>query len=265
MSSTKKSEYRVLTPFSVTPYLQASADVSGGSSGSPVVTKDGFAVGLVAGGYENASTDLLLPLDRPLRALQSVQSGQSIRRGTIQSIWTLEKPAECRARGLSEHIIHKHSPDGSGLLVVNKILPEGPSDGKVKEGDVLLEVNGRNVTSLSEFEDFIDNAIEDDIKIRVQRSQNSLEFELSVQNFFKIAPCRLLEFAGATLQDLRFQTAMLYNVPIKGVFLPRATGSFCLDTNSDKLIDSIDHQPTSDLDAFIKITQKIPGKWHLSA
>ncbi len=150
-----------------------------------MVTKDGFAVGLVAGGYENASTDLLLPLDRPLRALQSVQSGQSIRRGTIQGIWTLEKPAECRARGLSEHIIHKHSPDGSGLLMVNKILPEGPSDGKVKEGDVLLEVNGRNVTSLTEFEDFIDNAIEDDIKIRVQRSQNSLEFELSVQNFSK--------------------------------------------------------------------------------
>ena len=53
-----------------TEYIQAAAAASGGSSGSPVVNVDGYAVALQAGGSTDASTDFFLPLNRIVRALQ---------------------------------------------------------------------------------------------------------------------------------------------------------------------------------------------------
>lgn len=225
-----------------------------------MINKDGFAVALMSGGFFSSSTDLYLPVDRSLRALRALQSGQIISRGTIQSHWELEKPADCHARGLSDQVIQNHSPDGFGLLVAKMVLPEGPSDGKVMEGDVLLEVNGRNVASLSRFEDLLDNATGDGIKIRVKRFQEDHELELKVQDLFQLTPYQLLQFAGSTFHDVRYYTAFRYNIPIKGVVLAEAEGSFKLD-GEDQLICSLNNQPTPDLDAFIKVAQGIPGEY----
>src|SRR5271163_4200915 len=66
-----------------TNYIQAAAAASGGSSGSPVVNIDGFAIALQAGGRsDGAATDYFLPLDRPLRALKCIQNGEHVERGT---------------------------------------------------------------------------------------------------------------------------------------------------------------------------------------
>src|SRR5271155_5107082 len=71
-----------------TNYIQAAAAATGGSSGSPVVNIDGQAVALQAGGRsDGAATDYFLPLDRPLRALECLQRGQPITRGTVQTQW----------------------------------------------------------------------------------------------------------------------------------------------------------------------------------
>ncbi|KAK4206028.1 trypsin-like cysteine/serine peptidase domain-containing protein, partial [Rhypophila decipiens] len=68
-----------------TCYYRASAATSGGSSGSPVISSDGYAVALLAGGRtDRASTTFFLPLDRPLRALECLQKGKAITRGDIQ-------------------------------------------------------------------------------------------------------------------------------------------------------------------------------------
>ncbi len=225
-----------------------------------MVNKDGLAVALMSGGFFSASTDIFLPLDRPLRALQALQSGQIISRGTIQSHWESEKPADCHARGLSDQVIQKYSPDGSGLLVAKMILPGGPSHAEVMEGDVLLEVNGENVTSLSRFEDLMDDAIGDVINVRVKRHQDDRELVLKVQDLFQLTPHRILQFAGSTFHDLRYYTAFRYNVPINGVVLANAEGSFELD-DGYKLICSLNNQPTPDLDAFIKVAQGIPGEY----
>ncbi len=214
----------------------------------------------MSGGSFFASTDVYLPLDRPLRALRALQSGQIISRGTIQSHWELEKPADCLARGLSDQVIQEYSPDGSGLLVAKMVLPEGPSHAKVMEGDVLLEVNGENVSSLSRFEDLMDDAIGDGIKVRVKRHQDDHDLVLKVQDLFQLTPHRILQFAGSTFHDVRYYTAFRYNVPIKGVVLADAEGSFKLD-GEYKLICSLNNRPTPHLDAFIKVAQGIPGEY----
>ena len=74
-----------------TNYIQASAATSGGSSGSPVVNIDGFAIALQAGGrIDKATTNFFLPLDRPKRALECLRKGLHIARGTIQCQWEFQ-------------------------------------------------------------------------------------------------------------------------------------------------------------------------------
>lgn len=69
-----------------TNYIQAAAAASGGSSGSPVVILDGYAVALQAGGRgDGTATGFFLPLDRPLRALECIREGKPIQRGAIQT------------------------------------------------------------------------------------------------------------------------------------------------------------------------------------
>lgn len=118
-----------------TNYIQAAASASGGSSGSPVVNVDGYAVALQAGGSTEAATDYFLPLDRPLRALRCIQAGQPVTRGTIQTQWLLKPFDECRRVGLTaewEAAVRKGFPKEIGMLVAEIVLPEGPAHGHIE-------------------------------------------------------------------------------------------------------------------------------------
>lgn len=184
-----------------------------------------------------------------------------IPRGTIQSIWKLEKPADCHARGLSYEEVLEYGHDSSGLLVAKEILPDGPSDTHVKEGDILRAVDGRIVTSLLQFEQLMDGAVGNTLSLQVWRHGNTLEFELQVQDLGTLTPYRLLEYAGSVFQDLRYQIAFAYNVPIKGVVLSDAGGSFTLKNSGVAMICSLDNQSTPDLNTFIEVAREIPSKY----
>jgi S1-C subfamily serine protease len=129
-----------------TNYIQAAAAASGGSSGSPVVNHDGFVVALQAGGRaDGAATDYFLPLDRPIRALELLQQGEKVTRGTIQTQWMLKPFNECQRFGLTlklEQDIRTQFPNETGMLVAEIVLPQGPASAKIKNGDVLFKVNG---------------------------------------------------------------------------------------------------------------------------
>lgn len=162
---------------------------------------------------------------------------------------------------MSYEEIQEHSPDGSGLLVAKKILPNGPSHTYVEEADILNTIDGQIITSLPRFEQLIDGAVGNLLKVQVQRHGNKLEYELKVQDLWTVTPCRLLEYAGASFEDLRYHTAFFHNVPLEGIRLSDDEGSFILDGSGDKMIRSFNNQSTPDLDAFIEVARGIPGEY----
>ena len=248
-----------------TNYIQAAAAASGGSSGSPVVNVDGYAVALQAGGRsDGASTDYFLPLDRPARALECIRSGLPIARGTIQTQWIIKPFDECRRLGLAaehEAAIRKGFPKETGLLVAEIVLPQGPADKQLEEGDVLIKVNGEILTQFVRLDDILDSSVGKKVKILVQRGGQDVEVELEVGDLHAITPDRFVTVAGASFHDLSYQQARLYAVPVKGVYVCEAAGSFRFDsTESGWMIESVDQKKTPDLEAFIEVMKGIPDR-----
>jgi pro-apoptotic serine protease NMA111 len=248
-----------------TSYYQASAAASGGSSGSPVVDIDGYAVALQAGGRaDGASTDYFLPLDRPLRALKCLQEGKPVARGDLQCQFLLKPFDECRRLGLApnwEAQMRSAFPSETNMLVAEIVLPEGPSFGKVEEGDVLVKVNGKLLTQFTELDDIMDSNVGKPVRLLLQRGGEDVEVDVEVGDLHKITPDRFVSAAGASFHDLSYQQARLYGVACKGVYVCEAAGSFRFDSSDNGwIIQTVDHKKTPDLDSFIEAMKSIPDK-----
>ncbi|KAL2137230.1 hypothetical protein VTI74DRAFT_6441 [Chaetomium olivicolor] len=249
-----------------TCYYQASAAASGGSSGSPVVNIDGYAVALQAGGRaDGAATDYFLPLDRPLRALKCLQEGRPITRGDIQCQFLLKPFDECRRLGLSpewEAQMRKAFPKETNMLVAEIVLPQGPSHGKIEEGDVLIKVNGELLTQFIRLDDILDSNVGKTVDLLLLRGGEEVEVKIEVGDLHKITPDRFVSVAGGSFHSLSYQQARLYGVACKGVYVCEAGGSWRFDNGEENgwLIQTVDHKKTPDLETFIEVLKNIPDK-----
>lgn len=248
-----------------TNYIQAAAAASGGSSGSPVVNVQGYAIALQAGGRaDGAATDYFLPLDRPLRSLEHIRRNDPVTRGTIQTQWLLKPFDECHRLGLTpewEATVRQAAPKETGLLVAEIILPEGPADSKLQEGDVLLKVNGELLTQFVRLDDILDSSVGQTVQLLVQRGGQDIEVECQVGDLHAITPDRFVTVAGGTFHDLSYQQARLYAIAVRGVYLCEAAGSFRLEnTISGWIIDTVDKRPTRNLNEFIEVMKTVPGE-----
>lgn len=248
-----------------TCYYQANAAATGGSSGSPVVNLDGSVIALQAGGRsDGASTDYFLPLDRPLRALKCLQEGKPVTRGDIQCQFLLKPFDECQRLGLPEKwqaTMRQRFPKATNLLVAEISLPEGPAHGKIKEGDVLVEVNGELIADFIRLDDILDSSVDQSVRFHLIRGGKDIEVSIKVGDLHAITPDRFVSVTGASFHDLSYQQARLYGVACKGVYVCEAGGSFRFDsTDNGWLIQSVDHKKTPDLNAFIDVVKRIPDK-----
>ncbi|KAK0627087.1 hypothetical protein B0T14DRAFT_535080 [Immersiella caudata] len=235
----------------------ASSAATGGSSGSPVVNLDGYAVALQAGGRgDSASTNYFLPLDRPLRALECLQKGKPITRGDIQCKFQLRPFNECRRFGLSsewESQIRQTFPNENGMLVVDTVLPEGPSDRKLDVGDVLIKVNGNLLIQFIRLDDILDSTVGQTLKFLILREGKEVEVEIEVGDLHKITPDRFVSVSGGIFQEVSYQLACRYKVACKGVYY------WCAD-DEGWFILSVDHAELPELGRFIEVASSIPDR-----
>jgi S1-C subfamily serine protease len=250
-----------------TNYIQAAAAASGGSSGSPVVNVEGYAVALQAGGRQDgAATDYFLPLDRPLRALELVRKGEHVSRGSIQTQFLIKPFDECRRLGLTserEAEVRAKFPKETGMLVAEVVLPKGPADSKIEEGDVLIKVNDELLTQFVRLDDILDSSVGGQVKLLVQRGGEEFEASIDVGDLHAITPDRYVSAAGALFHELSYQQARFYAVTLKdnGVYCCESGGSFRFEgCEFGWLVQSIDNKPTPNLDAFVEVMKVIPDR-----
>ncbi|KAJ3197356.1 hypothetical protein HK101_004232 [Irineochytrium annulatum] len=260
-------------------YIQAASSTSGGSSGSPVLDINGNAVALQAGGHVKAATDFFFPLDRVKRALGYIQMGIEVPRGTIQTQFFYRPFDEVRRLGLKESteaIIRATIPDEIGMLVCETVVPQGPASEFLEEGDVLISINGVVVTKFVPMEETWDdrcgvillhlckvtpNSVGRQVTLKVERGGEPLEFQMTVQDLHSITPDRYLQVGGAKVNNLSYQLARQFCVPVTGVYVSEPSGMFRLDgSDHGWIISSIDNHPTDNLDAFIEAVKRLPDR-----
>lgn len=251
-----------------TNYIQGSAMTSGGSSGSPVIDIDGNVVALNAGSFTNASIALFLPLEQPVKALKHVLKKEAVPRGTMEMKWVLQPFHECQTLGLTDEWITKvqlEAPDETSMLVAKSVLPGGPAESKIQEGDVLLTAHGKIVTRFNDLTDILDANVSKEIHISIQRGNEEIDAVVKVEDLHAITPDSYLFVAGSTFHNFSYIQAQRYRLPVResGVYLCDADGSFEFGSGAH-LILSIDGKPTNDLDTFQDVIQSIPGKYKSS-
>ncbi|KAM0350692.1 hypothetical protein ACHAPU_003184 [Fusarium lateritium] len=245
-----------------TCYYQANASAAGGSSGSPVVNVDGHAIALEAGGSTDCSTDYSLPLDGPLRALKQIQNGEKVKRGEIQTVFRLEPLVECRRLGLDpewESVLRKSFPEECNAIVAVTVAPEGPSDGKLMEGDILIKINGELVTQFQRLNTMFDENIGQKVRVLVQRDGEDVEKDIVVQDLNDVTPDRFVSVGESCFHNFSYQVAQRYVLPCRGVFMRKAV-PFHLYHNNYVMVDSINHKKTPDLNALVEVMRDIPDR-----
>lgn len=238
-------------------YLQAASGASGGSSGSPVVDRAGRVVALNAGAKQGSASSYFLPLDRVVRALDRVRSGEPVPRGTVQAVLRHRSYDELRRLGLrrsTEARARAARPEGTGLLVVDEVVPEGPADGRLEPGDVLLRVGEERVTRFAPLEAKLDGAVGEALPFVVERDGALLRAEIPVGDLHAITPDRYLEMGGGVLHPLSYQLARSYGVPVEGIYV--ASPGYALGRAGvprGAVVTAIDGEPVPDLAAFERV------------
>jgi len=168
-------------------YYAAASSTSGGSSGSPVLSIDGAAIALNAGGAKKAASSFYLPLDRAVRALKLIQNKKQVPRGTLQTIFRHSAYDEVRKLGLTAEVearFRKELPEETGMLVVDQVVPGGPGYGSLEPGDVLIRAGGKLETTFLAIEELLDSNVGEKILVEVERGGKTILADLKVQVCF---------------------------------------------------------------------------------
>jgi pro-apoptotic serine protease NMA111 len=203
-------------------YLQAASGTSGGSSGSPVIDIRGRVIALNAGGASGNASSFYLPLGRVRRALQLVQQGKPVTRGTIETVFNYTPYNELTRLGLTpgtEASVRKMFPQYTGMLVVTEVLPGSPSQESLQPGDILTRVNGQYVTQFEPLEETLDASVGGQVELELERGGKAVSAKLPVADLHKITPSAYADFSDAVVNTLSYQQARHFNVPARGAYV----------------------------------------------
>ncbi|XP_033016578.1 serine protease HTRA3 [Lacerta agilis] len=155
-------------------YVQTDAIINYGNSGGPLVNLDGEVIGIntlkVAAGISFA-----IPSDRIARFLSenSDKESKDMKKRFIGIRMLTITPALVEELKLDD----PDFPDVSSGIYVHEVVPNSPSQrGGIKDGDIIVKVNGRPLETSADLQDAVMN--ESPLLLEVRRGNDDLLFNI---------------------------------------------------------------------------------------
>lgn len=250
-------------------YLQAASSTSGGSSGSPVLDKYGDVIALNAAANSSTASSFFLPLDRIKYALEKLQKGEAVPRGTIQTVFE-QRPFRLLSRlGLRADLAERFQrdfPESNGMLLARQIFPGGIAEGVIEEGDILLAINSEPLTQFIQLAEVLDSSIGQEVEITLLRQGQEISLPLEVRDFEALQPSRFVEFGDSLLHDISVQRARAMNLPQQGIILARSGYNFSrAGVPRDALITEVNGNAVTSVEDLLVLLRSVTEdtEWRL--
>ena len=153
-------------------------------------------------------------------------------------------------------------PDRSGrrVLSVQRLTAGSAASELLREGDLLLSVEGRPV---SRFQDVQSAAQQEQVRLRVLRDGEPLDLVIPTEPLDGKGTTRALLWAGALLQPAPLSLARQLGLPRSGVYVSRYWFGSPADRyglQATHRILEVDGVPTPDLDSFLGVVRGKPDR-----
>jgi len=243
-------------------YAGAGASTSGGSSGSPVLNKQGRAVALNAAGQEGAASAYFLPLDRVAYAFERLRHGNAVPRGTCMASFLFKPFDELKRVGLREcHEIDARAAtvDATGMLMVDNVLCEQQV---LRPGDILLSLQGQVCANFAQLEEILDASVGRALRMLVCRGDEELSLEVQVTDLHALIPRSFVELGLDTLHAIGYHAAKRMHLPMDtGMYLAKVGHVFdSLGCGRAAMITAVGKTPTPTAEAFVAAVSTIPHR-----
>ena len=173
---------------------------AGGSSGSPLMTLDGKAVGLHYGGSKTYGLSVKGGYIKHI--LSAIEKGEAPKRqhvgfrGVMYSLDKLVRHTGFPKDKMAAHL--KEFPDTRNQAVmVGTIIAGSPAYGKLRAGDVIWKINGKKVgSSLFEIDDAMNKA-KKAVNFTIFREGKEFDIKVPLYNVNAKKITEMVEFGGA--------------------------------------------------------------------
>jgi len=199
--------------------IQTDAAINPGNSGGPLLNILGQLIGINSAIQGNAEgINFAIPIDRAIRIVRDL-----LRYGEVEPPWIglfIQEITQTLARyqGFKSNLI--------GKVIVTDVLPDSPAEkAKLKRGDIIIEVDGKSITSDDEYFSLIsDHGPDEDIEFKYVRDDKVIQSRLKTAKLpLEIASKLAREWLGLEvvenskkLQE-KFNLAISFGVVVKKV------------------------------------------------
>lgn len=164
--------------------IQTDASINLGNSGGPLLDAEGNVIGVNVAIASNAQNiGFAIPSDVVVDLLDRLNSDGEIERPLLGVRFQLVTEALVKSNNLEVDY---------GALIVKgtgddevAILPNSPAaKAELKEGDIILEVDGKKVDASSPLQNIIKNyRIDDEVTLKILRQGNEIEVKIKLEKF----------------------------------------------------------------------------------